>query len=273
MKLRVITALPLALLVAALLWWGPDWLFLLVLLAVVEISLFEYFQLSRAAGFGGVPAVGYLAGGALCLAQMAAPSKVAELDLALLLATVFLAVVAALFQGTSLKEYFGSAASTVFGVLYLGFTLSWLVPLRFSQSFEGRELTLFLFLVIWAGDAFALLVGRSVGRHRLVPRISPGKTVEGALGGFAGSLLVGWTCKVWFWQTAELKTVMLLAAIAAVAGQLGDLVESALKRSANLKDSGGLLPGHGGLLDRIDSLVFSAPALWLAMAFQGLLHG
>jgi phosphatidate cytidylyltransferase len=273
MKLRVITALPLALLLGCLVWWGPRWLFLLVLVAVVELSLMEYFQISRAAGFGCVPAAGYVAAGALCLVQMAEPAKVADLDLVLLLATVFLVAVAGLFRSASLKEYFSSVASTIFGVLYLGFTLSWLLSLRYSPSVEGRELTIFLFAVIWIGDAAALFVGRSLGRHLLVPRISPGKTVEGAVGGFAASLLVGCGCNLWFWQTAELKTVILLAAIAALAGQLGDLVESALKRSANLKDSGGLLPGHGGMLDRIDSLVFSAPAVWLAVSYLGILHG
>lgn len=270
MKLRIITALPLALVVAGLIWWAPQWLFLLALVATVELSLYEYFEISRAAGLNAFPAVGYLAGGALCLAQTAEASKSGVLIFAVLLLAVFLATVLALGRGAGLKEYLGSAASTVFGILYLGFTLSWLTPLRFSQGSEGRTLTLFLFLVVWAGDVFALMVGRSMGRRLLVPRISPKKTVEGALGGLIGSLLVAWGCSLWFWQTADLKTVMLLAAIVAVAGQVGDLVESALKRSADLKDSGGLLPGHGGLLDRIDSLVFAVPALWLAVALQRL---
>lgn len=272
MKLRIITALPLALLVGALIWWAPRWLFLLALVLAVEFALYEYFQISRAAGFNAIPAVGYVAAAALCLAQTVSSSRIAELNLAILLATVFLAMLLALFRGTSLKEYFGCAASTVFGVLYLGLTLSLLMRLRFSPNYEGRALTLFLFLVIAAGDIFALLVGRLVGRKQLLPRISPKKTVEGALGGLAGSLLVAWVFQMAFWQTAELKTVMLWAVVVAVAGQAGDLVESALKRSADLKDSGGLLPGHGGLLDRIDSLVFAVPALWLAMALQGLLN-
>jgi phosphatidate cytidylyltransferase len=269
MKLRVMTALPLALIVAGLIWWAPRWLFLLVLIAAVEISLFEYFRLSRAAGFQSVPAVAYLAGAALCVAQTAGASESGEVVLAVLFLSVLLAMVGALARGSSLKDYFGSAAATVLGILYLGLTLSWLFPLRFALSFDGRAMTLFLFVVIWAGDAFALLIGRWIGRHPLVPRISPKKTVEGALAGLAGSLAVGGLCWLWFWQTEGFKTVMLVAAVAAVAGQVGDLVESALKRAADLKDSGGLLPGHGGLLDRIDSLVFVPPALWLVMALRG----
>lgn len=265
MKSRVLTAVPLALLVIVFIWWGPRWLFLLVLLVVVEVSLYEYFHLSRAAGLRGIPWLGYLAGAALCLAQTLG-RYAADGLIAILLISVFLAALVALLRGESLKDYLGSAATTVFGVLYLGLTLSWLFPLRFSLAEDGRALTLFLLLVNWAGDAFALLIGRTMGRHFFAPQISPRKTVEGAVAGLAGSVLVGWLCSIWFWQTAGLKTVMLLAVVAAIAGQIGDLVESALKRAGGLKDSGSLLPGHGGLLDRIDSLVFAVPAVWLVMA-------
>ncbi|PYV04890.1 MAG: phosphatidate cytidylyltransferase, partial [Acidobacteria bacterium] len=109
-----------------------------------------------------------------------------------------------------------------------------------------------------------------MGRTQLFGRVSPKKTVEGAMGGLAGSLFIAWGFARWFWQTADVKTVMLLAVLVAVAGQIGDLVESGLKRCAEMKDSGGLLPGHGGLLDRIDSLIFGAPALWLALALKDL---
>jgi len=93
--------------------------------------------------------------------------------------------------------------------------------------------------------------------------------VEGSVAGLGASLLLAWVFAHWFWQTADPKTIVLLGGIVAIAGQVGDLVESALKRGANLKDSGTLLPGHGGLLDRIDSLLFGAPALWLALKLMG----
>ena len=180
----------------------------------------------------------------------------------------------ALISTPDLKLYLGSASSTIFGVIYVGGTLSCLVPLRFSRQSlppaPGREPVLFLFLVVWAGDMFAYFAGRSMGRTQLFERVSPKKTVEGAMGGFAGSLLIAWGFARWFWQTADVKTVMLLGVLVAVAGQTGDLVESALKRCGEVKDSGGLLPGHGGLLDRIDSLIFGAPALWLALALKDL---
>jgi phosphatidate cytidylyltransferase len=127
---------------------------------------------------------------------------------------------------------------------------------------------LLLFLVIWADDTFAYLVGRTIGRRMLFPSISPKKTLEGSVAGFVGSLLVACGFARLFWQTASLKTVILLAALVALSGQIGDLAESAMKRGANLKDSGSVLPGHGGMLDRVDSLLFGAPVLWLTLAIM-----
>ncbi len=272
MKLRILTALPLALIVALLIGWAPQWLFLLALVATVERGLYEFFNLSRQVGINAFPSVGYVAGAAVCLAQAVELRMRGSLELAVLLLVVLLTLSLAVHWSEDLKQYLGAAAATIFGILYVAFTLSCLVPLRFSEPETGRKLIFLLFLVIWAGDIFAYLAGRSLGRTPLFPRVSPKKTVEGAIGGFAGSLLVAWGFARWFWQTADLKTIILLAGLIALAGQLGDLVESALKRGAGLKDSGTLLPGHGGWLDRIDSLLFGAPALWVAIALKGFLN-
>lgn len=281
---RTLTALLLIPPVLYLIGWAPRWLFLLAVVAAVELGLREFFSLSRHMGYKAFPEVGYVAGAALCVAQalpLGGPQTVAAFVLVLL---VLLIPALALHRSTDLKEYSAGTAVTLFGILYVGLTLSCLVPIRFSQppfgapwltrggqveSAVGTRLLLLLFLVIWAGDICAYLVGRSLGRRPLFPRISPRKTVEGALAGLAGSLLAAWAFVHWFWKTADLKTVILIAGWVALAGQIGDLVESALKRAANQKDSGTLLPGHGGFLDRIDSLIFGAPALWLALVVQG----
>ncbi len=271
MKLRILTGLPLALIVAWLVLRGPQWLFMLALLVTVERGLYEFFAISRQAGITAFPVVGYVAGGVICLVQAVELRKPSGLGLAVLVLVVLVTLSLALRWTSDLKLYLGAASSTIFGILYVAFTLSWLVPLRFSDPESGRMLVFLLFLVIWAGDIFAFLAGCSIGRTPLFPRVSPKKTVEGAVAGFAGSLLVAWGFAGWFWKTADLKTVILLAGLIALAGQVGDLVESALKRGADLKDSGTILPGHGGLLDRIDSLLFGVPALWLALALKGLL--
>lgn len=270
MKLRILTALPLALIVIWLILRAPEWLFLLALLLTVERSLYEFFNLSRLAGFKVYPAVGYVGGAALCLAQAAELRRPGGFGWAVLVLMVLLTLSLALRWTPDLKQFLGATSATLFGVLYVALTLSCLVPLRFTDPSVGRNLMVLLFLVIWAGDIFAFLAGRWFGRTLLLPRVSPKKTVEGALAGFAGSLLVAWGIARWFWRTIDLKTVMLLAGLIAVAGQLGDLVESALKRGVDLKDTGTLLPGHGGLLDRIDSLLFGAPALWVALALKDL---
>ncbi len=270
MKLRILTAVPLALVVLWLILQAPEWLFLLALLVTVERCLYEFFNLSRLAGLAAFPAVGYAAGGAICLAQAAEIRVRGSWVWSVLVLFILLTLALALKWTGHFKQYLAATSATLFGVLYVAFSLSWLVPLRWAEPSVGRHLMLLLFLVIWAGDIFALLIGRWVGRTLLLPRISPKKTVEGAVGGLGGSLLVAWVVGRWFWRTTGLKTVILLGGFVALAGQIGDLVESALKRGAEVKDAGTLLPGHGGLIDRVDSLLFGTPTLWLALAIQNL---
>jgi phosphatidate cytidylyltransferase len=275
MKLRILTALVMAPLAFWIIGWAPEWLYLLVLLAVVERALFEFFALSRAAGFKTVPVIGYVAGGALCVAQEAEirwPGAAGPCLLLVLVAAVLLTLTLGLRWPSEPKHFLSATAATIFGTIYIGFLLSWLIPLRFLPFTGSRELALFLFLVIIFGDIFALFTGRAMGRIKLCPQISPKKTVEGAIGGLLGSLVVAWVFAHWFWQTEPMKNVIIYAGVIAVVGQVGDLVESAIKRAGDVKDSGTLLPGHGGLLDRIDSLVFAAPALWMMVVLRAMLQ-
>jgi phosphatidate cytidylyltransferase len=274
MKKRILTGLVMAPLAFLVVGWSPQWLFLLVLLAFVERGLYEYFLISRQAGFKTVPVVGYVAAGALCLAQAAEiywPETRGIAVLAVIVLSLLLTLTIGLWRPSDPRQYLSATGSTIFGIIYIGFMLSWLVPLRFANPREGRKLTLLMFLVVCSSDIFAYSFGRSVGRTPLIPRISPKKTLEGSLAGFAGSLAVGWGFGHWFWQTAPVKRVILLSAVVAVAGQVGDLVESALKRAGEVKDSGTLLPGHGGVLDRIYSLILAAPAMWAAVALVAML--
>jgi phosphatidate cytidylyltransferase len=280
-KPRILTALLLIPPVIYLIGWSPKWLLLAAVVTVVELCLYEFFKLCRHARLEPLSALGYLAGAALCALQAAETNGPDVYSFLLLVALVLVTLTVALVMTRELKAYLGATTTTIFGVLYIGLTLSCLLPLRFSQSgarslglagaagaSAGRNLMLLLFLVIWADDTFAYLVGRAFGRRMLFPSISPRKTLEGSLAGLAASLLVAWGFARLFWQTASLKKVMLLAGLVALAGQIGDLAESAMKRGANLKDSGSALPGHGGVLDRVDSLLFGAPVLWLSLAIM-----
>jgi phosphatidate cytidylyltransferase len=176
------------------------------------------------------------------------------------------------------ERVMADASASIFCLLYVGLTLIALPALR--EQTNGPSLVAFLLCVVWAGDIFALYVGRAWGRLKLAPALSPNKTWEGALGSLAGSLLAAggllglehlfttqWD-KVWLSYPENLWYWMGLAVLVNVAAQVGDLVESALKRSAGVKDSGSLLPGHGGVLDRIDALLFAAPVLWYALVIQ-----
>jgi phosphatidate cytidylyltransferase len=269
MKSRILTALLLFPPVIYLIGWAPAWLFLIAVLVVVALGLHEYFGICHHAGFKPLVVVGYVGAAAVCIAPAVEIPFRVNPALTVLALLILLTLGLGLLSARDLTDYLGAVSTTVLGFVYIGFGLSCLIPLRHLDGGEGRKLLFFLFLVIWAGDICAFFVGRTLGRHLLFPRVSPKKTVEGGLGGLAGSLLVAWGFgRWWFWQTVNLKTAILLAALIAVAGQVGDFVESAMKRGAGLKDSGAILPGHGGLLDRIDSLLFGAPALWLAITLR-----
>lgn len=187
----------------------------------------------------------------------------------------------------NLATGYPAAAAAAFGFAYIALPLAMLVQLR--QQWAGAFLILYLLLVVWAGDIFAYFVGRSMGRHLMAPRISPKKTWEGAAASLIASLAIGGAL---FYYSSSLSTtflnwgliqrrdgmfglekpallpVLALTTALNVAAQLGDLVESLIKRGAGVKDSGTILPGHGGMLDRIDALLFAAPVLWVWAAWR-----
>jgi len=180
-----------------------------------------------------------------------------------------------------------AAAASAFAFAYIALPMAMLVQLR--QQWAGAFWLLYLLLVVWAGDIFAYFVGKSMGRHLMAPRISPRKNWEGAAASLAASLLVGSLLfshalqlssfllrmgliqrrdGLFGLEKPELWPILLLTVAVNVAAQLGDLVESLIKRGAGVKDSGTILPGHGGMLDRIDALLFAAPVLWYYAAWR-----
>ena len=184
-----------------------------------------------------------------------------------------------------MSDAYPAAAASAFAFAYVALPMAMLVQLR--QQWAGAFWLLYLLLVVWAGDIFAYFVGRSLGRHLMAPHVSPKKTWEGALASLAASLLVGSLLfghalqissfllrlglierrdGMFGLEKPELWPSVLLTVALNVAAQLGDLVESLIKRGAGVKDSGAILPGHGGMLDRIDALLFAAPVLWFYAA-------
>jgi phosphatidate cytidylyltransferase len=270
---RVLTALILAPLVLALVFVGPKWLVTLFVAAVAMLAAWEFLALTehRAAKPPRIAVLVALATLFLCNYQWS-DETLPLFGLLCILLLVYCTFV------SPVDRALADATSSVFALFYVGLTLIPLPMLR--EAPNGPSLLVFLFLVVWAGDTFAMYIGRSLGKHKLAPTLSPNKTWEGSIGSVAGSIaiagaLLGLSSFFAQWNSFKLSFSeevwwywLLLAALVNVAAQVGDLAESALKRSAGVKDSGTLLPGHGGVLDRIDALLLAAPVLWYAQVIH-----
>ncbi|MBN1364850.1 MAG: phosphatidate cytidylyltransferase [Syntrophaceae bacterium] len=160
---------------------------------------------------------------------------------------------------------FLSVAKTIFGILYIPFLMSYFVSLRLLD--KGERWIIFVLVLAFAGDIAALYVGKYYGKHKLVPLISPGKTVEGLVGLVIGSTIACLIFSYYFLPEISLVQIAVLAFVGSIIGQLGDICESAIKRNFGLKDASSLLPGHGGILDRLDCLIFIAPFVYYYRIF------
>ena len=270
---RIITALVLIPLVLALMLVGPNWLVSLVSAGVALLAGWEFLGLAKLSGANPPRIAVLVAIAALFAAGYEWPDQTT--------ATLGLLCLALLIYCTlrsHVELMMADASVSIFCLFYAGFTLTAVPALR--EESNGPSLVIFLMCVVWAGDITALYVGRAWGRHKMAPTLSPNKTWEGALGSVAGSLLatgallglaevlVQWNIEPLSFQGEVWYYWLGLAVVVNIAAQLGDLAESALKRSVGVKDSGNLVPGHGGVLDRIDALLVAAPVLWYAQ----LLH-
>ena len=171
-------------------------------------------------------------------------------------------------------ELFGAYTRLLWAVFYLGVLYGLVAVVDsdwfFGSTVEGGDRLLFLFGLLWVGDTSAMWVGSAIGKHKLAPAVSPNKTVEGFLGGILGSLAIGALMVFWKFSDIPWYHVLIIALGCSVFGQLGDLTESMWKRSIGIKDSSAIIPGHGGVLDRFDSLLFAAPFMLFYMLIFGL---
>ena len=252
LRSRAITALvtlpPLILLIA----WGPPWVFAGFFFLLTIAALREYFAIAFP-GRGTEQICGIALGAAVSVALLFPQVVERELWLSLLLVVCLFSYV--LGRG-GWKDKMMRLAWTVLGCVYLGYLLPhWVLLFRLPH---GRAWVLFVLVVIMAGDSVAYFAGHRFGTSKLAPRISPGKTVEGAWGYVAGSVIAGCVGAKFILPELHWLEIGSLAAGLSMLGQAGDLFESWIKRRFAVKDSGSLLPGHGGLLDRLDSLIFPA---------------
>jgi len=227
------------------------------------LSLYEFYRLCFQTSLQPL-ALGIAVTG--CVALIVSPHEPSLRQPGLLLALFGMLSIPLLVR-TPLQESLKDGAVTLTGMLYVGLALSYLVLIRLLP--QGEWLLLFLLVVTWAADTGAYYVGTLYGRWALAPRISPKKTVEGLAGGLFGAMIIAYAARWWFWPDLSTLDCLALAVLLTFVGVWGDLVESAIKRSVGVKDSGGLLPGHGGMLDRLDSLLFTAPAFYYYVTFIG----
>jgi phosphatidate cytidylyltransferase len=265
-ELFALAAIPI--LVATIIWL-PPWGFLAILGLAIIVACHEFLEMARSAG--------YVVGRRLPLVLLAALlvaswlRGIAGLGVAVI-ATLLLLVTARLAHKAAPEGSFAGVASETFAVVYLGVTAACLGWIRMWPADDLGIRWLFFYLAcIWVGDSGAYYVGRNFGRHKMAPKISPNKTMEGLAGCIVTTYLAAAVAAVVLGLDAGWVHIFVLATILAAAAPLGDLVESLFKRDSGVKDSSSLLPGHGGFLDRTDSLVFGAPVFLGYLVIAGLL--
>lgn len=280
MKTRLLTALvalPVLIFSIVLPYFLPqypqaNWLFVLIAAAALVAGMFEFFSLTKKLELKADASIAYLGAAALFIAFVFdAPTKAS--DLLLLTLALFLILTLATqtfrFQKDFSKMLTGIGV-TVFGVLYVVFLGGFLVSMRVGfENVPGLSTKLlgFFFLVVMGSDVGAYYVGKSFGKHKLVPKISPNKTWEGFGGGILLAAGFAALSTLMFFPELPYQVSIPLAIVMSIVGVMGDLAESAIKRGAGAKDAASILPGHGGLLDRLDSLLFNAPLLYYFARF------
>ena len=277
MLLRIATAAVLIPIVVALVWWGPPALLAALACVIAVLALFELFDLGDKIGLRAFKKWTYFSAALVFYSQYSeglvqirsfsegvsvvrnAAAGVLSLD-ATLLIFVFGCVVLGLATRRPLLEVLPAIAISSVGIFFIALPFSYIVRVNEIER-VGKQLVLFTLVLIWAGDMLAYFVGKSVGRLKMAPALSPKKTWEGSIANVIASTLVAIAFARW--MQIDTLTLIAIAVAANIAGQAGDLIESAYKRGASVKDSGALLPGHGGMLDRIDSLILAAPVVWI----------
>jgi phosphatidate cytidylyltransferase len=272
---RIATAVILIAVVLALIFLGQLWMLTLFACLIAELAAYEYLALANS--FGASVPGWWMAAATALLFPFTLPGFHYEAELPALSVFAFVLLAWTAFRG-KLDRVLPDAALGLFGLLYVAYPLT-LIPMIWNrEQGDGKQLLIFLMVCVWAGDSAALYVGKAFGRHKL-SALSPNKTWEGSIASVAGSILAA-LAVVYIGDalSARGNTILhilepiwqtiVLAVIINIAAQLGDLLESAIKRGADVKDSGTILPGHGGVLDRIDALLLAAPALWCVLLLK-----
>ncbi|MCK9216544.1 MAG: phosphatidate cytidylyltransferase [Firmicutes bacterium] len=253
--ISVIISLPI--MIAALYLGGKTLAFLTCLLSIV--GLHEYYNAFKNADFKPNALIGFF--GAICYYAIITINKN---SIVLLSSMLFIILILLFFDIIKRDRSILDIAITILGLIYIPFLFS---NIQFLQKGNyGRALVLLPFVTAWLSDTLAYFAGINFGKHKLCPKISPNKTIEGALGGIAGSTLFCFIAGAVFYKTGisiPLFHYLIVGILCGITGQIGDLFASSIKRFCKIKDFGRILPGHGGILDRFDSILFTAPTVYI----------
>jgi phosphatidate cytidylyltransferase len=277
MKTRILTAIvALPILIAAIVlpsyFPASIWLFVIIAAFALSAGLFEFYSLTKKLELKADAPIAYLgAAGLFVNFLFDAPAKAPDL----LLATLALFVTAVLITQTfrfqkDFSKMLTGVGVTLLGPLYIAFLGGFFVAIRVgfeNHLYLSTHLLGYFFLVLMGSDTGAYFGGKALGKRKLIPNISPGKTWEGLIGGFVAAAAFAALATFWFFPELPYQVSIPLAVVMSGVGVLGDLAESAMKRGAGAKDAASILPGHGGFLDRLDSLLFSAPILYYFARF------
>ncbi len=253
---RVLSGLVLIPVVLGIVQYGSPQLFAVLVTAAVLAGWIEYVRLIRPIGIQ----VNSIVGGGMCLLLVFCFYRNDYYLIWLAVSILSLFISGYAFR-SALEDALTQVAYSMLGVVYVSGLMSYFILLRGME--HGNHILFYLFMVIWSGDIAAYYVGKNIGKTPLAPKISPGKTREGSVAGLAGSVAGGVAAKYLFFGALPLSHCLIIAVLCGTMGQIGDLTESLFKRRAGVKDSGSLIPGHGGVLDRLDSLMFAGPAFYL----------
>ena len=263
---RVVSAIVLVPLVVFVIFYTPALWFFIATAALVFLGILEFNRLSIPNEAGGTdPGSDILGLGIGVVVPFVVYFFGIYAIAPVLMLGVFSMFLTALFRKAPLADSYVEVMQKALGLVYIAAPISFLIPL--SQLPSGRKWIMTMILIIWANDTFAYLVGKSIGKHKLSPQVSPGKTIEGLAGGLIGGFAAIFIFNYFFELKLAPLYALILAAVIGAVGVIGDLAESLVKRSAGVKDSGTLIPGHGGVLDRIDSLIFAIPVMYYFLTF------
>jgi phosphatidate cytidylyltransferase len=264
LKKRILTGAIAIPALCLLIGYGPEpTLFIMVLIAVA-LGLHEFYSLLLPDNIPHERAIGILLG--MIVACLIYVGNTPLLHALLCFNVIFLCLLYML-KSRNFSLAVSKIALTLFGILYVGFLLSFVTLI--DKSTPGKQWLFFLMSTVWAADIGGFFAGSLLGRHKLYPKVSPNKTFEGFGGGMLGAIAVALVFRKLFFPLLDVSDCVVLGASLALLGQMGDFTESMIKRSAQVKDSSNLIPGHGGVLDRLDSFLFSAPFLYYYICWGG----